>query len=107
MQAAAPEIADLSTETEETFELYGDQLASPGPTLTTACSPPGWQSEMYVSQLFHRGWDQHGSLKAHITVSRHRSSNCCLDHGSEQRGLLEVLVIWAANSAALRTAKGS
>ncbi|MGC6549644.1 MAG: DUF1501 domain-containing protein [Rubripirellula sp.] len=98
MQAAAPEIADLSTETEETFELYGDQARKPG-TYAYNCLLARRMAERDVRfiQLFHRGWDQHGSLKTHLTSQCQDTdqATAALIMDLKQRGLLEdTLVIW-------------
>ena len=62
MQAAAPEIADLSDEPQSTFDLYGEDAREPG-TFAYNCLLSRRMAERGVrfSQLFHRGWDQHGT----------------------------------------------
>jgi hypothetical protein len=98
MQAAAPEIADLSDEPESTFELYGKEARHPG-TYAYNCLMARRMAERDVRfiQLFHRGWDQHGSLRTHL-----RSQCKDIDQASaalvtdlKNRGLLDdTLVIW-------------
>jgi len=63
MQSSAPELMDLSSETEETFKLYGDDSKKPG-KFARNCIIARRMAERGVRfiQLFHRGWDQHGSL---------------------------------------------
>lgn len=69
MQTAAPEIVDLSDEPESTFKLYGDAARQPG-TYAYNCLLARRLAERDVRfvQLFHRGWDQHGSLVPHLTA---------------------------------------
>ena len=98
MQAAAPKIVDLSDEPESTFKLYGEEAKTPG-TFAYNCLLARRMAESNVRfiQLFHRGWDQHGSLQRDLP-------NQCkdTDQGTagllqdlKQRGLLEdTLVIW-------------
>ena len=98
MQASAPEITDLSNEPESTFALYGESARKPG-TYAYNCLLARRMAERDVRfiQLFHRGWDQHGSLVAHL-------GNQCRDTDQasaalvidlKQRGMLDdTLVIW-------------
>jgi len=98
MQAAAPELVELSSEPQSTFDLYGEDARTPG-TYAFNCLLARRMAERDVRfiQLFHRGWDQHNSLVPHLT-------NQCgdTDRGSaalvadlKQRGLLEdTLLIW-------------
>ena len=63
MQAAVPELADLSREPEHVFELYGPESRKPG-TYAANCLMARRLAERGVRfiQLYHRGWDQHGNL---------------------------------------------
>ena len=97
MQTSVPELMDLSTESEHTFELYGPDAKKPG-TFASNCILARRMAERGVPfiQLFHRGWDQHGDLPKNIT-------NQCKDidqpaaalvRDLKQRGMLdETLVI--------------
>ena len=98
MQASAPELADLSDESESTFELYGEEARVPG-SYAYNCLLARRMAERGVrfTQLFHRGWDQHLSLPKHLAAqckdTDQASAALVLD--LEQRGLLEdTLVIW-------------
>ena len=98
MQAAAPEIVDLSDEPESTFKLYGEDARRPG-TYAYNCLLARRLAERDVRfvQLFHRGWDQHGSLVPHLTAQCKDTdqASAALVTDLEQRGLLEdTLVIW-------------
>ena len=98
MQSAVPELTDLSKEPKSTFGRYGPQSGKPG-TFAANCILARRLAERGVRfiQLYHRGWDQHNDLPAHI-----RSQ--CLDTDQpsaalvqdlKERGLLEdTLVIW-------------
>ena len=98
MQAAAPEIADLSKEPESTFQLYGEEAREPG-TFAYNCLLARRMAERDVRfvQLFHRGWDQHGSLMPHLTAQCKDTdqASAALVTDLKQRGLLkDTLVIW-------------
>ena len=98
MQMSVPELTDMSKETKETFDLYGPDSRTPG-TFAYCALMARRLAERGVrfTQIFHRGWDQHGNLPDHI------SSQCKdVDQGGygliqdlKRRGLLEdTLVIW-------------
>jgi hypothetical protein len=63
MQTSVPDLMDVSDETEDTFALYGESAKTPG-TFAANCLLARRMVERGVRtiQLFHRGWDQHGSL---------------------------------------------
>ena len=98
MQSSVPELTDLSKEPEKTFEQYGPDARKPG-TFAANCILARRLAERGVRfiQLFHRGWDQHGTLPKNIAKQ-------CLDTDQpsaaliqdlKARGLLDdTLVIW-------------
>jgi len=98
MQTSVPGLMDLSSETQATFEMYGPESRKPG-SFAANCLLARRMTERGVRfvQLFHRGWDQHVSIKSQLP-------NQCLDVDQpsaalikdlKQRGLLdETLVIW-------------
>lgn len=63
MQTSVPELMDVADETEETLEMYGANVRQPG-TFAHNCllARRMVESGVRTIQLFHRGWDQHGSL---------------------------------------------
>ena len=67
MQTSVPEVTDLSSEPESTFELYGPDSRTPG-TFAANCLLARRLAERGVRfiQLYHQGWDHHGSLPAGI-----------------------------------------
>ncbi len=98
MQTSVPELTDMSVEPESTFESYGPNSKTRG-TYAANCLLARRLAERGVRfiQLYHMGWDQHGSLPAQIKGQ-------CLDTDQptaalikdlRQRGMLdETLVIW-------------
>lgn len=98
MQASVPELIDLSDEPESTFDLYGPESKKPG-TFARNCIIARRLAERGVPfmQLFHRGWDQHGSLPRLIRgqckgIDR---PSAALVKDLKQRGMLQdTLVVW-------------
>jgi hypothetical protein len=98
MQAAAPEVVDLSNEPPGTFELYGPDSKVPG-SYAYNCLLARRMAQRGVRfiQLFHRGWDQHRSLQTHLRNQCRDTdqASAALVADLKQRGLLEdTLVIW-------------
>jgi len=99
MQTSVPELTDISQETEQTFDLYGEDARKPG-TYAYNCLLARRLAERNVRfiQLFHRGWDQHTNLPRDIKkqVDATDRASAGLIRDLQQRGLLdETLVIWA------------
>ena len=98
MQTSVPELADLSDEPQHVLDLYGPEVLKPG-TFANCCLMARRMAERGVrfSQIFHRGWDQHGQLPKDLP-------NQCRDTDQpsaglltdlKQRGLLDdTLVVW-------------
>jgi uncharacterized protein (DUF1501 family) len=98
MQASVPELADLSKEPTSVFERYGPESRKPG-TFAANCLLARRLAERGVRfiQLYHRGWDQHSDLPAHIRTQCYDTDqpSAALVADLKQRGLLEdTLVIW-------------
>ena len=67
MQMSVPELTDMSEETEETYELYGPDSKKPGTFAYTALMARRLAERgVRFTQIFHRGWDQHGNLPRDI-----------------------------------------
>ena len=98
MQASVPELADLSKEPASVFERYGPESRKPG-SFAANCLLARRLAERGVRfiQLYHRGWDQHSDLPAHIRTQCYDTDqpSAALVADLKQRGLLEdTLVIW-------------
>jgi hypothetical protein len=98
MQASAPELMDLSKEPDSTFELYGNSARQPG-SYAANCLLARRLAERGVRfiQLYHRGWDHHGTLPERIEVLARDvdQASAALVTDLKQRGLLDdTLVIW-------------
>ena len=98
MQASVPEASDASGETDETFELYGPGSRDSG-TFAANCLLARRLIERGVRfvQLFHQGWDQHGSLPGGLSHQCRQTdqASAALVMDLKRRGLLEdTLVVW-------------
>ncbi len=98
MQASVPDVTDMSSETESTFELYGPDSRTPG-TFAANCLLARRLAERGVRfiQLYHQGWDHHGSLPAGIRAQCQETdqASAALVLDLKQRGMLDdTLVVW-------------
>ena len=97
MQTSAPELMDLSKESQGTLDMYG---AVPGkPSFANNCLLARRLVERGVRfvQLYHEAWDQHGALVKDLKANCLETDKACaaLVKDLKQRGLLEdTLVIW-------------
>jgi hypothetical protein len=99
MQAGAPELIDLSSETEKTRSAYGTERSGEDGSFATNCLLARRLVERGVRfvSIFHRRWDHHSGVQPGVL------ENCrivdqpigALLKDLKQRGLLEdTLVVW-------------
>ena len=98
MQTSVPELANIADEPQHVLDLYGPEVTKPG-TFANCCLMARRMAERGVrlSQIFHRGWDQHGTLPKDLP-------NQCRDVDQPSAGLLtdlrqrgmldDTLVVW-------------
>jgi hypothetical protein len=111
MQTSVPEVTDLSNETEATFNLYGKDSKNPG-TYAANCLMARRLAERGVKfiQLYHQGWDQHGSLAKKIGVQCRETdqASAALITDLKQRGMLDdTLVIWGGEFGRTNYSQGT
>jgi uncharacterized protein (DUF1501 family) len=98
MQASVPELADMSSESESTFSLYGEDSKKSGTFASSALMARRLlERGVRFVQIFHRGWDQHGSLPRDLASQCKDVDQGCygLIQDLKQRGMLEdTLIIW-------------
>jgi hypothetical protein len=98
MQASVPELIDLSKEPERVRELYGPDVKKPGSFAHCALLARRMAERgVRFVQIYHRGWDQHGTLPAHISSQCLDVDQACyaLVQDLKARGLLDdTLVVW-------------
>ncbi len=98
MQTSVPDLVDISKESEATLNLYGPDVKKPG-SFAYNCLIARRMAERGVrfTQLYHRGWDQHGGLPRRIREQCKDTDqpSAALVKDLKQRGLLDdTLVIW-------------
>lgn len=98
MQTSIPDLADISDEPQHVLDLYGPEVTQPG-TFANCCLMARRMAERGVrfSQIFHRGWDQHGNLPGDLPKQcrdvDQPSAGLLTD--LRQRGMLDdTLVVW-------------
>jgi len=98
LQAAAPELMDLSQEPQAMLDLYGiKDPAESNYARNCLLARRLLQRGVRFVQLFHEAWDQHGDLTAHIKRNciDTEQASAALVQDLKQQGLLDdTLVIW-------------
>ncbi|MEX2579193.1 MAG: DUF1501 domain-containing protein [Verrucomicrobiales bacterium] len=98
MQSSVPELTDLSDEPESTFALYGEDARKPGTyAYNVLMARRLAERGTRFTQVFHRGWDQHGNLPGGLAKQCRATdqASTALIQDLKLRGLLDdTLVIW-------------
>ncbi|MSR32358.1 MAG: DUF1501 domain-containing protein [Gemmataceae bacterium] len=99
LQTSAPELMDLTKESEATLKMYGLDPKDPKPGFARNCLLARRLLERGVRfvQLFHESWDHHGGLVSGIKASAGQTDRgaAALVRDLAQRGLLDdTIVIW-------------
>jgi len=98
MQTSVPDLTDLSKEPPSTFDLYGEEARKPGTFAYTALmSRRLIERGVRFVQVYHRGWDVHGSLPEVLPSQCRDVDRACygLVTDLKSRGLLDdTLVLW-------------
>ena len=97
LQASAPELMDLKSESAETLKLYGADPAKP--SYASACLLARRMIERGVRcvNIYHSGWDAHSNVAGNVTNNARTTdqASAALITDLKRRGLLEdTLVIW-------------
>ncbi len=111
MQTSVPEIMDTEGEPEHIYEMYGEDSKKPG-TYSANCLLARRLIEKDVKfvQLYHQGWDHHGSLPSSIRRQCKETDQptTALIMDLKQRGLLEdTLVIWGGEFGRTNYSQGT
>ncbi|HYE05630.1 MAG TPA: DUF1501 domain-containing protein [Planctomycetota bacterium] len=97
MQASVPGLMDLADESEETFALYGTRGGDGSFAANCLLARRLAERGVRFIQLYHRGWDHHGGVKAGTAGTAGLTDRACmaLITDLKRRGLLEdTLVLW-------------
>jgi hypothetical protein len=111
MQTSVPEATDLSKEPDEVFELYGPDARKPG-TYAANCllARRLAQRDVRFIQLYHQGWDQHGSLKSELANQCKETDQptAALIKDLKRLGMLEdTLIVWGGEFGRTSYSQGS
>lgn len=98
MQSSVPDLTDLSDEPKHILDMYGPDVTRPG-TFAYNCLLARRMAERGVrfSQIFHRGWDQHGNLTGDLPLQCGDvdQPSWALVQDLKMRGMLDdTLVVW-------------
>jgi len=98
MQTSVPELTNLADEPQHVLDMYGPDVNKPG-TFAASCLLARRLAERDVrfTQIFHRGWDQHGNVGGDLPKQCKDVDQACwaLIQDLKQRGMLDdTLVIW-------------
>ena len=98
MQSSVPQLLDFSQETKTTLDMYGSDVHRQG-TYAYNCLIARRLAERGVRfiQLFHQGWDQHGSLPKQIRGQCRDTDQptAALLQDLKSRGMLDdTVIVW-------------
>jgi hypothetical protein len=98
MQASVPELTDIASEPESTFQLYGEPAREPGTFANTALLARRMvERGVRFVQIYHNNWDTHANVAGRLPDQCQDVDQACygLIQDLKQRGMLdETLVIW-------------
>jgi len=99
MQASAPELMDLSQETQSTLDLYGAKPGAGGFANNCLLARRLVERGVRFVQLFDQGWDHHGSVFKNLPNKCKQVDQpiTALINDLKARGLFEeTLIVWGA-----------
>jgi Protein of unknown function (DUF1501) len=101
MQASAPELMDLSGESQQTLDLYGAKPGQPSFAMNCLLARRLVERGVRFVQLYHTDWDHHGNKGTELGESLDKICGetdqpaAALVKDLKQRGLLnDTLVVW-------------
>jgi hypothetical protein len=101
MQTSAPELMDLSQETQETLKLYGAEPGKPSFAMNCLLARRLVERGVRFVQLYHTNWDHHGGNDENLGKTLEQvckemdQASAALVKDLKRTGLLnETLVIW-------------
>ena len=111
MQTAVPELTDFSNESQETLDMYGPNVKTPG-SYAYNCLMARRLAERGVRmiQLYHRAWDLHGGLDNGMKMGAQDvdKATAALINDLKERGLLEdTLILWGGEFGRTPMGQGS
>jgi hypothetical protein len=110
LQQSAPDLMDLSQESQATLELYGCDPKKAGYARNCLLARRLVERGVRFVQLFHEAWDQHGGLATALPRNCRDTdqATAALIMDLKQRGLLEdTLVVWGGEFGRTPMVQGS
>jgi len=98
MQASVPELTDLASEPESTYQMYGDDARKSGTFANTVLLARRMvERGVRFVQVYHNNWDTHANVAGRLPDQCRDVDQACygLITDLKQRGLLDqTLIIW-------------
>ncbi|MBM4002425.1 MAG: DUF1501 domain-containing protein [Planctomycetes bacterium] len=98
MQSSVPELTDIASEPESTFQLYGEEAKKPGTFANTALLARRMvERGVRFIQVYHNNWDTHANVAGRLPDQCRDVDQPCwgLVQDLKQRGLLDqTLILW-------------
>jgi hypothetical protein len=98
MQSSVPDLTNLATETEATYQLYGEEARKPGSFAHTVLLARRMvERGVRFIQVYHNNWDTHANVAGRLPDQCRDVDQPCwgLIQDLKQRGLFDsTLVIW-------------
>jgi uncharacterized protein (DUF1501 family) len=98
MQSSVPDLTNIGSEPEATYQLYGDDAKKPGTFANTALLARRMiERGVRFVQIYHNNWDTHANVSGRLPDQCRDVDHACygLVQDLKQRGLLDsTLVIW-------------
>jgi len=98
MQSSVPDLTDLASEPDSTYQLYGDAAKQPGTFAnTTLLARRMVERGVRFVQIYHNNWDTHANVAGRLPDQCRDVDQPCyaLIQDLKQRGMLdETLVVW-------------
>jgi hypothetical protein len=98
MQASVPELTDLKSEPDSTYQLYGEEAKKPGTFANTALQARRMiERGVRFVQIYHNNWDTHANVNGRLPMQCKDVDQACwgLIQDLKARGLYDdTLVVW-------------
>ncbi len=97
LQVSAPELMDLSSETEDTLNLYGCEPENPSFARACLLARRMVQRGVRYVSIIHSGWDAHSNVKGNVQNNAKNTdqASAALVSDLKRQGMLDdTLVVW-------------
>ena len=97
LQTSAPELMDLSSESQATLDMYGVNPAKPSFARSCLLARRMIERGVRFANVYHNGWDAHSNVEGNVRNNTKATdqASAALVTDLKQRGLLDdTLVVW-------------